>query len=290
MFEGVSVAIATPFRGGALDEPGLLRLLEHVLAQGVAGLVLTGSTGETPTLTLAERERIWEAGVRAAKGRAFVVAGTGTNATAESIELTRRAAEAGVDGCMIVAPYYNKPGPRGLVAHFRTVADASPVPLVLYNVPSRTGVNVLPAVVAEVASHPRIVAIKEASGSPDQATDLLNRTDLTVLSGDDSLTLPLAAAGAHGVVSVAGHLVGRELTSILELARSGKSREAAELHRRIFPLIQALFLETNPAPLKAALSRLGLIENELRLPLVPVGEETARRVVREMERLGLSAG
>lgn len=290
MFDGVSVALATPFQDGNVDQAGLERLLEHVLDQGVAGLVVTGSTGETPTLSVPERIGVWKTAVQAARGRAFVVAGTGTNATAESIELTRRAADEGVDGCMVVAPYYNKPGPRGLVAHFLAVADASPVPLVLYNVPSRTGVNVPPRVVAEVATHERIVAIKEASASVDQATELLLRTRLTVLSGDDSLTLPFAAAGAHGVVSVAGHLVGRQMVAMLELARAGKRDEAAAIHRRLFPLIGALFLETNPAPLKAALARLGLIENELRLPLVPVGEETAGRLEREMEALGLLSG
>jgi 4-hydroxy-tetrahydrodipicolinate synthase len=216
-----------------------------------------------------------------------VVAGTGTNATAESIELTRRAAETGVDGCMVVGPYYNKPGPRGQIAHFEAIANASPVPLILYNVPSRTGVNLSPSVVGELALHERIVAIKEASGSLDQATELLHRTDLTVLSGEDSLTLPMAAAGAHGVVSVAGHLVGREMVSMLALAGAGKREEAAALHRRLFPLVQALFLETNPAPVKAALARLGLIENELRLPLVPLGDEAAERLEKVMIELGM---
>jgi 4-hydroxy-tetrahydrodipicolinate synthase len=253
----------------------------------VHGLVATGSTGETPTLTLEERERVWAIVVEETGGRAFVVAGTGTNSTRESIEWTRRAAAAGVDGCMLVAPYYNKPTQRGLLAHFRAVADAAPVPLVLYNVPSRTGVNLLPETVAALAAHERIAALKEASGSLDQVTAVLGAAPgLVVLSGDDSLTLPVVAAGGKGVVSVAGHVVGRELCTLVELAAGGATDRAGALHRRLFPFIQALFRETNPAPIKAVLWRRGLIRNELRLPLVPVGEETLAVLDRELARLG----
>lgn len=289
MFDGISVALVTPFRGGSVDEPALRRLIHFVLEQGVHGLVLTGSTGETPTLSPQERDRIWAIGREEVRKPAFLIAGTGTNSTPETIRLTGAAAGRGVDGCMVVTPYYNKPQQRGLAAHFRAVADASPVPLLLYNVPSRTGVNLLPETVEEVSSHPRIVALKEASGSVDQATEILRRSPITLLSGEDSLTLPLLAVGAKGIVSVAGHLVGKEMREMLDAFRAGRTEEAAAIHRRLFGIIRGLFLETNPAPLKSALARLGLCENELRPPLVPVGKETAAVLLREMDALGLVA-
>jgi 4-hydroxy-tetrahydrodipicolinate synthase len=289
MFEGVSIAIVTPFADGQVDEAGLRRVIAHVLDQGVDGIVATGSTGEAPTLNPEERERVWRIAVEAARGKAFVLAGTGTNDTEETVARTRRAATLGVDGCLVVAPYYNKPQPRGLLAHFRRVADASDVPLMLYNVPSRTAVNLPPAVITELAAHPRIVAVKEASGSCDQATEILLGSSITVVSGEDAGTLPLAALGARGVVSVAGHLVGRELKEMLSLQARGKAAEAAVLHRRLYPLVKALFAETNPAPLKAALARLGLIRDEVRPPLAAIGEETARTLFAVMNSLGLAA-
>lgn len=289
MFEGVSVALVTPFREGALDEEALRRLIRHVLGQGVDGLVPTGSTGEAPVLDAAERERVWAVTVEEARGKAFVVAGTGTNDTRTSVELSRRAADAGVDGVMLSGPYYNKPGQKGLEAHFLTVADAVPLPMVIYNIPGRTAVNILPETLARLARHDRIVAVKEASGSLEQATQILAETDLTLLAGDDLLALPLASIGARGVVSVAGHLVGDRIRAMLTAAREGRPEEAARIHRALFPLIRALFLETNPAPVKAALARLGLIQNELRLPLVPVGGETEQILARAWAALAEEA-
>lgn len=183
MFEGVSVALVTPFRDGEVDEAALRAVIGHVLDQGVQGLVATGSTGEAAALTAAERERVWKITLEEARGRAFVIAGTGTNVTRTSIEISQEAAALGVDGCMLSAPYYNKPTPEGLVAHFTAVADEVKVPLVVYNVPGRTAVNIPPAVVIELARHPRIQAVKEASGSLDQVTEILAGCDLTVLSG-----------------------------------------------------------------------------------------------------------
>jgi len=287
MFEGVSVALVTPFRNGGVDEPALRRLIRYVLDQGVDGLVMTGSTGEAATMSRAERERVWTIAREEVKGGAFLIAGTGSNATAETIETTKAAAQCGVDGCLVVAPYYNKPQPRGLVAHFTAVAEASTVPIMLYNVPSRTSVNVLPETVIEAAQHPRIVAIKEASGSIEQSTDILRRSSITVVSGDDALALPLAAVGAKGVVSVAGHLVGSELVEMLKLHRSGKVEEAAALHRRLSGIFRAIFVETNPAPIKAALARLGVIEGELRSPLAAASKETLALLETEMAALGL---
>ena len=287
MFEGVSVALVTPFTNGAVDEPGLRRLIHYVLDQGVDGLVMTGSTGEAATMTRRERERVWTIAREEIKGGAFLVAGTGSNSTLETIENTKAAARAGVDGCLVVSPYYNKPQHRGLVAHFTAVADASTVPIMLYNVPSRTAQNVMPETVIEAAEHPRIVAIKEASGSIEQSTEILRRSDITVLSGDDALALPLAAVGAKGVVSVAGHLVGAELVQMLKLHRSGKAEEAAAIHRRLAGVIRALFVETNPAPIKAALARLGVIGGELRPPLAEASKETVALLEKEMVALGL---
>ena len=287
MFEGVSVALVTPFRSGAVDESGLRRLIHYVLDQGVDGLVMTGSTGEAATMSRSERERVWSIAREEMKGGAFLVAGTGSNSTAETIENTKAAARAGVDGCLVVSPYYNKPQHRGLVAHFTAVAEASTVPIMLYNVPSRTAQNVMPETVIEAAQHPRLVAIKEASGSIEQSTEILRRSSLTVLSGDDALALPLASVGAKGVVSVAGHLVGAELVEMLKLHRSGKVEEAAAIHRRLSGFIRALFVETNPAPVKAALARLGVIGGELRPPLAPASKETVALLEKEMAALGL---
>lgn len=288
MFEGLSVAIVTPFRNGAVDEEAFRGLVARLLEQGVDGLIPTGSTGEAATMTREERRLIVRAAVEEAKGKAFVVAGTGTNNTAQSIELSMDARAAGVDGIMVVTPYYNKPTPAGLVAHFAAISEAAKLPILAYNVPGRTGYNMLPAVVAKVAAVPGVVALKEASGSVDQCIDILAAAPgLTLLSGDDSLTLPLAAIGARGIVSVAGHVVGRELKGVLTACAAGDLEEARRHHARMMPITRALFLESNPGPVKYALSRLGWIANELRAPLAPVTAETAARVDGELKALGL---
>jgi len=290
MFEGVSVAVVTPFSRGDLDEPALRRVVRHVLDQGVDGIVATGSTGEGGTLSDEERVRVWRACAEEATGRAFVLAGTGTPSTETTIRLSRRAKETGVDGCLVVAPAYAKPTPKGLLAHFLAVADAVDLPIVLYNIPGRTAVNVLPETIAILARHPRIVAVKESSGSLDQATEILTRCDITVLSGDDSLAIGHYAAGGKGLVSVAAHVAGRDLVRLDRAMREGRLEEARAIHLRLYPLVRALFLESNPAPVKAALSFLGLIENELRLPLVPVSEGAAVRLREEMTALGFLTG
>ncbi|NNF06225.1 MAG: 4-hydroxy-tetrahydrodipicolinate synthase [Candidatus Eisenbacteria bacterium] len=287
MFEGVSVALVTPFKNNQLDEASLVRLVQFVLDQGVDGLVPTGCTGEAGALTLDERKRIWEICLREAKGRAFVVAGTGTNTTSSTIEVSRAAEQVGVDGCMLITPYYNKPSQEGVVAHYRAVADAVQRPIMVYNVPGRTGTNILPETVLQLAEHPRIVAIKEASGSVDQVTEILCGSDITVLSGDDSLTLPMLAAGAKGVVSVLGHLAGREIKAMGEAYHAGNVAEAAAIHRRLYPLTRSLFSETNPLPVKAVLAHLGVLENELRLPLVPAKEKTTKKVVAILEKANI---
>ena len=290
MFEGVSVAIVTPFQAGAIDEPALRRLLTHLLDQGVDGVVATGSTGEAATLTDDEKRRVWSISVEMCRGKAFVVAGAGTNNTAQSAALARTARDCGVDGLMVVTPYYNKPTPDGLEAHYRAIAEAAALPIVAYNVPGRTGYNLPPALAARLAGLPHVVAIKEASGSVDQGMDVMAAAPgLTFLSGEDSLTLPLAAVGGRGIISVVGHLVADEMKAMLAAHARGDVGEATRRHRHILPLVRAAFLESNPGPIKYALARLGLIRNELRLPLVPVRPETEARIDQALQEAGLLA-
>jgi 4-hydroxy-tetrahydrodipicolinate synthase len=289
LFEGVGVAVVTPFRGGAVDTAALGRLAEHLVEKGVRALYPCGCTGEATSLTHEERARVIAAAVEACRGKAAVIPGTGTAVTDETIELSREAVRLGADGVMVITPYSCRPTQDGLVAHYRAVADAVDRPIVLYNVPSRTGVTIAPDTVARLAQHPRIAAIKEASGSLDHASAIRARSEIAVLAGDDSLYLPLLAIGAKGVVSVAGHLVPADLVAIHRHYRSGRVQDAEEIHRRLHPLFRALFLETNPGPVKHALDRVGLCGGELRLPLVSVGPETAAAIDRELDRLGLRA-
>lgn len=270
MFEGLTVAMVTPFADGALDLDGTARLTESMIEGGVEALVVSGSTGEAATCTVEERRRLWAFVRERARGRCAVVAGTGTNDTAASIELTRMAEELGLDGVMVVTPFYNKPTPKGQIAHFTAVARSTKLPVILYNVPGRTGTNTLPPTFAATQDVPNIVAIKEASGNLDQASALCATTRFTVLSGDDSLTVPMIAVGAQGVISVAGNVAPRAMRTLTDHARAGRMREAEAAHRALGPLFKALFIESNPAPAKALLAAMGLIRNELRLPLVPV--------------------
>jgi 4-hydroxy-tetrahydrodipicolinate synthase len=270
MFEGLTVAMVTPFKDGALDYEATSRLVDFLLEGGTECLVVSGSTGEAATCTVEERRALWRFAKERVHGRIPVVAGTGTNSTADTIALTRIAEEVGLDGAMIVTPYYNRPTPRGQVAHFAAVAQGTRLPLILYNVPGRTGTNTLPETLEQVQGLSNVVAVKEASGSLDQASAVRARTSLTLLCGDDSLTLPMIAVGAAGVVSVVGNAAPREMRTLCDLARAGRMREAEAIHRRLSPLFKALFIESNPGPVKFLLAAMGLIENELRLPLVPV--------------------
>jgi 4-hydroxy-tetrahydrodipicolinate synthase len=289
MFEGLGVALVTPFRNGAVDLDALARLTSHLAESGVRSFYPCGCTGEATSLTREERGKVIRTVIEAAKGRAAVIAGTGTALTSETIELSREAIRAGVDGVMVISPYSVKPTQEGLLAHYRAVAEAVDRPIVLYNVPSRTGVSILPETVARLAEHPRIAAIKEASGSLDQASAIRARCDITVLAGDDSLYLPLLAIGARGVVSVVGHVVPAEMTALHAHASAGRQAKAEEIHRKLLPIFRALFLETNPGPVKHALQRLGFTTGELRLPLVPVKPETAAAVDQALERTLTSA-
>ena len=288
MFEGLSVAMVTPFQGGGVDRDATARLVDHMIAGGVQGIVVSGSTGEAATCTLEERRELWAFVRERAKGRAWVVAGTGTNSTADSIALTKMAEELGLDGAMIVTPYYNKPTPKGQAAHFTAVAKSTKLPLILYNVPGRTGTNTTPDVLAMVQDLPNVKAVKEASGNLDQMAQVKTRTRLTLLSGDDSLALPAAAVGGEGVVSVVGQAAPVEMRKLCDLARAGRRAEALAAHQALMPLFRAAFLESNPGPIKFLLSEMGLARNELRLPLVPVEPATEKAVIEAAKAVGLT--
>jgi len=273
-FSGVFTALVTPFRDdGAVDEQGLRRLVRRQIAGGVAGLVPCGTTGEAVTLDPDEHERVVAISVeeaRAADRRVKVVAGCGSNDTKKSQRLAARCRAAGADALLVVTPYYNKPTPRGLVAHFSAVADAGQIPLVVYNVPGRTGLNMLPETVLELAQDPRVAGVKEASGSLDQACEILRRrpAGFAVLSGEDSLALPIVACGGDGVIAVVSNEAPALTVELVGAALAGERVRAAALQARLLPLMKANFRESNPIPVKWALERLGLIGGVLRLPLV----------------------
>ena len=235
MFKGLSVAMVTPFRGGVIDRDATARLVDWMIDGGVQGLVVSGSTGEAATCSAEERRTLLAFVKERVKGRVWIVAGTGTNNTAESITMTRMAEEVGVDGAMIVTPYYNKPTPKGQAAHFRAVALSTKLPLILYNVPGRTGTNTTPDILAMVQDLPNVKAVKEASGSLDQISQVKTKTTLTLLSGDDGLTLPVIAVGGEGIISVAGQVVPREMRALTDAARAGKVAEARAIHQKLQP-------------------------------------------------------
>ena len=288
-FQGSIVAMVTPFRDGAVDQAKIREQVEFHVQHGTDAIVPCGTTGESPTLSHEEHREVVEATIRAAAGRVPVIAGTGSNSTAEAIALTRHAKEAGADGVLIVNPYYNKPTQAGLVAHFRAITDAVDIPIIMYNIPGRTGVNMLPETVAELAEQPNIVGIKEATGNVEQMTQdiVLCRGKLCFLSGDDTLTLPLMAVGGAGVISVVGNIVPADVVAMTHAALSGDWKRAQELHLRLFPLCQAMFYETNPIPVKTAMKLLGLGNGELRLPMTPMGEGNVRKLEKAMKAYGL---
>lgn len=288
MFAGCTVALVTPFKDGAVDEAALKSLVEWHIAEGTPILSPVGTTGESPTLTHDEHERVIALVVDTVAGRAKVMAGTGSNSTAEAIRLTRSAARAGADGALLVAPYYNRPNQEGIYRHFAAVAESVDIPLVLYNIPARTGRNVEPETIARLAALGPIVAVKEAAGSLDQVSELVVETDLTVLSGDDSLTLPMLAVGAEGVVSVIANLVPRDVMALIDAFQNARVEEAAAIHARLFPLCRDLLgLAPNPIPVKSALALLGRGNGELRLPLCPLDEKSSQLLIKSLTRYGL---
>jgi 4-hydroxy-tetrahydrodipicolinate synthase len=287
-FAGLTVALVTPFREGEVDYEAFGRAIDWQIARGTPALSPVGTTGESPTLSHDEHERVIEFVVERVAGRARVMAGTGSNATSEAVRLTKFAARAGADAALLVSPYYNRPTQDGLYAHYARVADSADLPLVLYNVPGRTGRNLEPETVERLAKHPNIVALKEASGSVDQVSDVLCRTDLTVLSGDDSLTLPMMAVGARGVVSVVGNLVPEDVMAMLAAVGRGDWTKAREIHLKLFPLCRDLLsIAANPIPVKLAMAMVGRGTGEMRLPLCPPDERGVLALKRGLERYGL---
>jgi len=268
MFEGSYVALVTPFRSGAVDYESLGRIIELHVQNGTAGLVPCGTTGESPTLTHQEHKDVIQFVITSSAGRLPVIPGTGSNSTAEAIELTVFAAQAGAQASLQVAPYYNKPEPEGMFRHFSAIAAASKLPMILYNIPSRTGREISLDTVYRLASEVKeVVAMKEAGGSTDRVTEVCRRTGLDVLSGDDALTLPMMTVGAKGVISVAANFIPGDVARMVEVALRGDFKSAAQLHHKMFPLYKALFCETNPIPCKAIMEMMGLCAGELRLPL-----------------------
>ncbi len=287
MFSGAITALVTPFRNGAVDLDALNGLVNWQIEKGIDGLLACGCTGEAATLTTEEQLLVIGKVMEAAAGRVPVIAGTGTNATASSIELSRKAAAMGVDGVLLITPYYNKPTPKGQIEHYTKVADAVDCPVILYNVPGRTGTNMLPATIAVLSRHPRIVAIKDAAGSAERVTAIRNLCDITILSGDDPLAMAQVALGGSGVISVVSNIAPSEMSDLISLTAAGELDAARAIGAGLYPVIKAMFLETNPIPVKKALSLMGLITDELRLPLVSMSGELVPELKGVLEEAGI---
>jgi 4-hydroxy-tetrahydrodipicolinate synthase len=286
MFRGTFTALVTPFRNSAIDIAAFEKLIENQIAAGISGVVAVGTTGESPTLSHEERQELMRLAIATAKKRCQVLAGTGSNATQHAVADTKTAEKLGADGALLVAPYYNKPNQEGLFRHFKTIADATALPIMLYNIPGRCGVDIVPDTVARLAKECRnIVSIKEASGSVERVSELRARLSesVTILSGDDSLTLPFMSVGAVGVVSVASNLFPAEVCALVRAYESGDAKSALNLHRKMFPLFKDLFIEPNPVPVKTALGWRGAMSGEVRLPLCEMSEANQTRLRRTLE-------
>jgi 4-hydroxy-tetrahydrodipicolinate synthase len=287
---GAYTALVTPFRDDRVDEIALTRLLEDQIAAGIDGVIPVGTTGESATLTMEEHLRVIELTVQAVKHRAKVFAGTGSNSTSEALYLTQQAEKLGADGFLVVSPYYNKPTQAGIFAHYAALAQCTPLPIITYSVPGRTGSEISVDTMASLAqAHPNIVAIKEAGGSIERFSQLRQALPDTVaiLSGDDSMTLPALAVGAVGVVSVASNLIPREVGSLVSAFLQGRAEEAERLHRKFYPLFRDLFIEANPVPVKTAIARLGWMTEDVRLPLVPLQPQNRNKLEAVLKSYGL---
>ena len=289
MFKGAMVAIVTPFKNDQIDEKALRELIEFQIDNGTDAIVPCGTTGESATLTHEEHDRVIEITIDAVKKRVPVIAGTGSNNTAEALRLTKHAYEAGADGALIVCPYYNRPTQEGLYQHFKTIAESVPIPILPYNIPSRTGVNLIPEMVAKLAKIKNIVGIKEASGSIKQMSDVINLCDrdFAVLSGDDIFTLPLMAMGGTGIISVISNVAPADMAGLVDAFAAGDMIRAKALHHKMSALIDALFIEVNPIPVKAALALMGKIKYEYRLPLCKMAEANFEKLRKIMVNYGL---
>lgn len=292
MFTGTHTALVTPFtRDGRVDEPRLSQIVEQQIAAGIDGLVPCGTTGESPTLSHEEHNHVIELVVKFAAKRCKVIAGTGSNSTDEAIFMTQYAKKVGADASLQVAPYYNKPSQAGLYAHFRAIAEATQIPIILYNIPGRCGVDISNDTMARLRRDvPQyIVGLKEATGVVDRVSQLRGMVDreFCILSGDDSLTLPMMSVGAVGVISVVSNVIPRELTEMTHAALKGDFERAGRIHAKLFPLFKDLFIETNPVPVKAAMAMMGLIEETYRLPLVPLADVNRAQLKKTLQALGL---
>ncbi len=282
MFEGVWTAVVTPFKAGSIDIPSFEQLIKRQIDAGVSGVVVCGTTGEAAVLSKEERMRVLEVAVSLCSGKTGVIVGTGSNDTRATVEMTKMAADKGVDGVLVVAPYYNKPPQEGLIGHFTKIADDSSVPVMIYNVPGRTACFIAEETVLKLAEHPRISALKDAQGDPARIGRIVSRapTGFSVLGGDDDLFLPVLAAGGNGIVSVLSNVVPASMVKLWKYYKEGDVKNALSLYHKLLPLAGALFMESNPIPVKRALFELGLIENELRLPLRPMDENKAAEMVK----------
>jgi 4-hydroxy-tetrahydrodipicolinate synthase len=292
MFTGVITALVTPFRGGAVDEEALRRLVDEQIAAGIDGLVPVGTTGESPTLGNDEHLRVIEIVIQQARKRVPVIAGTGSNSTKEAIELSRAAKKLGADGMLQVTPYYNKPTQEGLYRHFKEIIAEVPLPTVVYNVPGRTGCDLLPETVARLCDLPEVVAIKEATGNLQRASQIVARTGdrLVLLSGDDATAFPLYCVGGRGVISVVSNVAPAEMAGMWDAYAAGDLARARELHYKVFPLSEGLFIEANPIPVKTALAMMGKIADEIRAPLYPMTGANREKIRKILVDLKMIAG
>ena len=287
-FAGLSVALVTPFRDGGIDAARFAEQIDFQAAAGTTCICPVGTTGESPTLTHDEHERVIAESVQRAAGRLLVMPGTGSNSTAEAVRLTKFAARAGADAALVVGPYYNRPTQQGIYEHFRALAEAVDIPICIYNIPSRTGRNIDPETIIRLAELPGIAMVKEATGSLDQASQVLAATDLTLLSGDDSMTLPLLSIGGRGVISVVGNLVPGDMKALVDAFDAGDLATARSLHLKLFTLCRDLLgLASNPIPIKAALAMVGRDLGDVRLPLVPLDQPLAEKLRRVITEYGL---
>ncbi len=287
MFSGSIVALVTPFKDGNVDYKKLGELVGYHVENGTDAIVPCGTTGESPTLSHEEHERVVAEVIEKASGRITVIAGTGSNSTSEALRLTKSAKKAGANASLLITPYYNKPTQEGLYLHFKAIAEEVDIPIILYNVPSRTGVSITPETVAKLAEIKNIVGIKEASGSIDQTSQILQLCNITVLSGDDSLTLPIMAVGGKGVISVVANIVPKDTSKMVHDFSGGRLKEAQEMHRKLFPLCRAMFIETNPIPIKTAMRLLGRLNGEMRLPLCKMTKEHETQLATALKKYGL---
>lgn len=287
MFQGSMVAIVTPFNNGEVDYDALDKLIDFQIENGTDFIVPCGTTGESPTLSHEEHNRVIEFVVEKVAGRAGVIAGSGSNSTREAVSLTKHAREAGADGALVITPYYNKPTQQGLYLHFKEIAEKTDIPLVLYNVPGRTGVKLEPETIADLFELEQVAAIKEACGSVDQVNKILNLCDITVISGDDMLTLPMMAVGGKGVISVAANIVPQRVNDLVHSALEGRWEEARKIHFELYSLFQMMFLETNPIPVKTSLALMGRVKEEFRLPLCGMDRDHRGRLEGLLRDYGL---